>query len=105
YDDVNNTGVFHQTTSTFDPDNFTDHQVLNRAFPGVTLSYLGDSMNSVIALPTPAGSAGGARVFGSTDPSYGPEFYNTGYELRINITTPVSSVSIDTIGTSRFSGQ
>jgi hypothetical protein len=92
-----------RTDSTFDPDNYTDRQVLNRAFPGVTLSYLGNDTNSVIALPTPAGSAGGARVFGSTDASYGPEFYNSGYELRISFATPVSSVSIDAIGSFNFS--
>jgi hypothetical protein len=103
FDDTFNDGVLHQATSTFDPDNFTNNQTLNRAFPGVTLSYLGNSTNSVIALPTPAGSAGGARVFGSTDLSYGPEFYNTGYELRISFATPVSSVSIDAIGSFNFS--
>jgi hypothetical protein len=64
----------------------------------------------VIALPTPAGSAGGARVFGeNTGGFYSPEFYNDsssgGWWLRINFATPVSSVSIDAIGTTRFSGQ
>jgi hypothetical protein len=110
YDDVHNSGVFEQTTSTFEPDNFADNQVLNTAFPGVTLSFLGNSSNSVVALPTPAGSAGGARVFGETTGGfYSPEFYNdpsgSTWWLRINFTTPVSSVSIDAIGTTRFSGQ
>jgi hypothetical protein len=91
-----------RTIIVFDPDDYLDRQVLNRAFPGVILTYLGNSTNSVIALPTPAGSAGGARVFGSTDTSYGPEFYNMGYELRISFATPVSSVSIDAIGSFNF---
>jgi protocatechuate 3,4-dioxygenase beta subunit len=110
FDDVYNDGVLHQTTSTFDPDNFTNNQALNRAFSGVTLSYLGNSTNSVIALPTPAGSAGGARVFGGVgDATYSPEFYDDsssgGYQLRINFAAPVTSVSIDAIGTARYSGQ
>jgi serine-aspartate repeat-containing protein C/D/E len=105
YDDVNNNGMLDQGTVTFDPDNYTNNQVLNHAFPGITLSYLGNNTNSVIALPTPPGSAGGARVFGSTDPDFGPEFYSGGaYELRINFATPVSAVTIDAIGTSQFSG-
>jgi hypothetical protein len=109
YDDVHNTGVFDQTTATFDPDNFTDNQILNRAFPGVTLSFLGNSTDSVAALPTPPGSAGGARVFGETTGGfYSPEFYNDpssgGWWLRINFATAVSSVSIDAIGTTRFTG-
>jgi hypothetical protein len=110
YDDVNNNGALDQVTSTFDPDDYANNQVLNHAFPGVTLSFLGDSTSSVVALPTPPGSAGGARVFGETTGGfYSPEFYNdpsgSGWWLRINFATPVLSVSIDAIGTSRFSGQ
>jgi protocatechuate 3,4-dioxygenase beta subunit len=110
FDDVNNNGVLDQVTSTFDPDDYANNQVLNHAFPGVTLSFLGDSTSSVVALPTPPGSAGGARVFGETTGGfYSPEFYNdpsgSGWWLRINFATPVFSVSIDAIGTSRFSGQ
>src|SRR5262249_48377969 len=66
-----------RTTSVFDPDNYANNQILNNAFPGVSLSFLGDSTGSVVALPTPAGSAGGARVFGETTGGfYSPEFYN-----------------------------
>jgi hypothetical protein len=99
-----------RTIIVFDPDDYASGQVLNRAFPGVTLSFLGNSTNSVVALPTPPGSAGGARVFGSTTGgSFSPEFYNDstsgGWWLRINFANPVSFVSIDAIGTNRYSGQ
>jgi protocatechuate 3,4-dioxygenase beta subunit len=112
YNDVNHNGILDQTTSTFEPDNYANNQVLNHAFPGVTLTFLGDSTSSVVALPTPAGSAGGARVFGETTGGfYSPEFYNdpggggSSWWLRIDFASPVSSVSIDAIGTSRFSRQ
>jgi protocatechuate 3,4-dioxygenase beta subunit len=112
YDDVNNNGMLDEGTAIFEPDNFADNQVLNHAFPGVTLTFLGDSTSSVVALPTPPGSAGGLRVFGeNTGGFYSPEFYNdpgappSSWWLRIDFATPVSTVSIDTIGTARFSGQ
>jgi hypothetical protein len=96
----------------FDPDDYANNEVLNTNFAGVTLSVLGNSTNSVIALPTPPGSAGGARVFGSssgTTGSYAPEFYNDpsggGWWMRIDFATAVSRVSIDAIGTSRYSRQ
>jgi hypothetical protein len=100
------------TDSAFVPANYADNAVLNTIFPGITLSVLGNSTDSVLAVPTPPGSAGGARVFGSnptTTSSYAPEFYNDpssgGWWLRINFANPVSSVSIDAIGTDRYSMQ
>jgi protocatechuate 3,4-dioxygenase beta subunit len=104
FDDVYNDGIFHQTTSTFDPDNYPDNAPLNNVFPGVTLTYLGDSTHGVLAVPTEPGSAGGARAFGSDDPFYAPEFYSPGYELRIDFATPVSSLTIDAVATSQYSG-
>jgi subtilisin family serine protease len=90
--------------SVFDPDNYPNNAPLNNVFPGVTLTYLGDSTHGVKAVPTEAGSAGGARAFGSDDPYYAPEFYSPGYEMRIDFATPVSSVTIDAVATRQFSG-
>jgi hypothetical protein len=85
-----------------DPDAFTDGTDVSNAFPGVTLSALGnyDNADSKVYARADSLASTGDNVFGTNwwgDPEWG---FDTSFQphLRVDFSQLVMSVSIDAIG-------
>ena len=88
---VNASGEPLQLVETVEPDDYSNYAVLTNVHPEVTLTLAGDyAAGDVIVVPR-----GSGRVFGNT---FGTTWTPSSAELRMDFTTPVTSVRLDAIG-------
>lgn len=105
---VDSSGQFVQMERVIEPDQHTQHALLNHALDGVILSAVGfDTKDARVGAVSSATPSTGDKVFGFV--RFGPsdtwltEWTSDSRTLRIDFANPITTLSIDAIGTGQDS--